>query len=81
MVSDASWPPGEFLSICDLAVTGTLLNEQRFSYKWRSAPFIDSQMHYINETFNRSIRVYTDINYRFILEDFFAKLAINYLTS
>lgn len=78
MASPAKWPPAESLDICDLAVTGVLLDEHEDYYEWREAPFITEDMHYIFEGKNRPIRVYKDFDQRFIMEDFFAKLALNY---
>jgi purine nucleosidase len=72
------WPPGESWVICDIAATGLLLDEHGFSYKMESAPSITPEMKYVHEHTNRPIRVYHDLDSRFILEDFFCKLAISY---
>ena len=55
-----------------------LLDEHEYCYEWQEAPFITEEMHYIFEGLNRPIRVYNDLDQRFIMEDFFAKLALNY---
>lgn len=72
------WPLGESWVICDIAATGLLLDDHKFCYKWESAPYITQDMHYIHELINRPIRVYSHVDSRFVLEDFFSKLAINY---
>ncbi len=73
-----SWPKAESLDICDLTVIGLMLEEHAYSYTWRQAPYIGSDMFYRENHENRPIRVYEDIDGRYILEDFFAKLMINY---
>lgn len=44
-------------------------------WSWRPAPTFDEQMHYLHTGQYRPIRVYDNVNTRFIHEDFFAKLA------
>ena len=73
-----AWPKAESLDICDLTVIGLMLEEHNYSYTWRQAPHIGSDMFYRDNHENRPIRVYEDIDGRYILEDFFAKLMINY---
>ncbi len=72
------WPPAESLDICDLTVIGVLLEEHRYCYTYHQAPFIGDDMYYRTEPSNRPIRVYNELDGRYIVEDFFAKLAINY---
>jgi purine nucleosidase len=72
------WPLGESWVICDIAATGLLLDDHKFSFKWESAPYINQDMQYIHEQKNRPIRVYHNLDSRYILEDFFCKLAITY---
>jgi purine nucleosidase len=43
--------------------------------EWRPAPEFNAEMNYVHTGRNRPIRVYERIDQRFILEDFFAKLA------
>ena len=44
--------------------------------EWRPAPQFNSEMNYVHTGEYRPIKVYTSVDTRFILEDFFAKLAI-----
>ena len=78
MKKNPNWPLPESLDICDLTVIGLLMQEHLGDFEYRMAPFIDQEMFYHNSN-NRPIRVYREINYRYILEDFFAKLNINYV--
>jgi inosine-uridine nucleoside N-ribohydrolase len=72
------WPRPESLDICDLTVIGLLMEEHRYSYTYIPAPYITGEMFYQKNQENRPIRVYEDIDARYILEDFFCKLAIQY---
>ena len=44
-------------------------------FEWRPAPEFNAELNYVHTGRNRPIRVYHAIDQRFILEDFFAKLA------
>lgn len=72
------WPRAESLDICDLAVIGLMMEEHNYCYRWQQAPHIDEDMFYRENPENRPIRVYEDIDGRYIVEDFFSKLKINY---
>jgi inosine-uridine nucleoside N-ribohydrolase len=72
------WPRAESLDICDLTVIGLMMEEHHYCYSWRQAPSIGEDMFYRENHENRPIRVYDDIDGRYILEDFFSKLQINY---
>jgi purine nucleosidase len=72
-----NWPLGESWVICDMAATGLLLDDHKYSCQWQPAPFVTQDMHYIHEQANRPIRVYQDVDTRFIFEDFYAKLALH----
>jgi Inosine-uridine nucleoside N-ribohydrolase len=72
------WPSGECWSLGDSATIGLLLDKQGFGYVEKEAPCFDSDMKYIHDCGNRKIRVYNTVNTRFIMEDFFCKLALNY---
>lgn len=73
------WPHGETWGLGDQAVISVLMEElERVSYEMRPAPIVDKDMNYILETENRPIRVYKDIDVRYTMEDFFAKLALNF---
>ncbi|MEL7658170.1 MAG: nucleoside hydrolase [Bacillota bacterium] len=78
-MADANgWPMTEIFTICDMTVTGLLLNEQRFCYDYISAPVISEDMFYFPRENARPIRVYNNMDVRVILEDLFCKLAILY---
>lgn len=75
------WPHGEIWGLGDQGVISVLMqeNEREDNFEKIPAPQVDIEdMHYILDTKNREIRVYTSIDYRLTLEDFFAKLWINY---
>lgn len=78
MKDHPQWPLPESLDICDLTVIGLLMEEHRYCYTYEKAPFITPEMYYKPLPGNRPIRVYREINARYILEDFFCKMAINY---
>ena len=47
-----------------------------YDYEWLQAPLITDNMTYVKNSQNRPIRVYNRVDNRFILEDFYAKLAL-----
>ena len=72
------WPPGESWVLGDSPAVGLLIDEHRFCYSDRPAPAVDDQMAYVHGRHSHTIRVYESIDSRFILEDFYSKLAIHY---
>jgi inosine-uridine nucleoside N-ribohydrolase len=74
----AGWPYGESWNLGDTPTIGLMLNPHDFSCEWHPAPLFTKDMYYISAPQNRSIRIYKDIDARYTLEDFFAKLALNY---
>ncbi len=75
------WPHGEIWGLGDSPTIGVLLfeREREDVYDVRPAPRIDPETSkYMEGKAGREIRVYKDANARLTLEDFFAKLAINY---
>lgn len=74
------WPHGELWGLGDQGVLAVLMQEQQRydNYQVVKAPRINPDMSYDTNTDNREIRVYTSVDVRLILEDFFCKLAINY---
>jgi len=72
------WPLGESWVLGDSAAIGLLLDEHAFHFDLVSAPHVLSDMKYIHENKNRLIRMYSNIDSRFVLEDFFCKLQINF---
>ena len=72
------WPAAESIDICDETIIGLLMDDHRYRYRYASAPYINSEMYYHECPANRPIRIYEEIDARYILEDLFCKLAINY---
>lgn len=68
--------PVGFRDFGDSPAVGVVLYEDCGEFEWRPAPAIDAQMHYVHTGKNRPIKVYKNINSRFILEDFFALLQL-----
>jgi len=78
---DGPWPRGENWSLGDSPVVGLMLDPHEFFYNIREAPSIDNEMKYHFDGKGRQIRVYHNIDQRFILEDMFAKLKLTYGTN
>ena len=70
----SEWPNGESWSLGDSPVVGLMMDPMICCYDMREAPLIDKNMKYHFNGKGNLIRVYNDINVRFILEDFFMKL-------
>lgn len=60
----------------NLSIVGLMLCDHVFGHEDVPAPIFSNHCVYMNAGTNNTIRVYNDIDHRFILEDFFAKLAI-----
>ncbi len=78
MQNNPGWPLPESLDICDLTVIALLMEEHKYCYTYETAPFITNEMYYRTNKQNRPIRVYTELDGRYVLEDFFCKLSLNY---
>lgn len=75
------WPHGEVWGLGDSAAISVLLEERECtdSYDMIPAPCINLEdLSYITNEKNREIRVYHQVNARLTIQDFYAKLAINY---
>lgn len=75
------WPHGEIWGLGDQGVIAALMQEgeRTDNFHMIPAPQVDPEdMHYILDTDNRKIRVFDYMDVRLTLEDFFAKLQINY---
>ena len=68
-------PEMEYRSLGDSPCIGIIMDSESGKFSWRPAPTFDAQMHYIHTGKYRPIRVYENVNTRFIHEDLFAKLA------
>ena len=64
----------EYRSLGDSPAVGVIMHPGCGAWDWKPAPEFTPSMHYVHTGANRPIRVYNDIDSRFILEDFFAKL-------
>jgi len=65
----------EYRSLGDSPCIGIIMDPESGKFSWRPAPIFDQQMHYLHTGKYRPIRVYENVNTRFIHEDLFAKLA------
>lgn len=66
----------EHRSLGDSPIVGVVMYPESGWSEWRPAPQFNSEMNYVHTGEYRPIKVYTSVDTRFILEDFFAKLAI-----
>lgn len=80
LAENAAWPHGETWCLGDEGVICALLedSERAGGYQLQSAPRFAPDMRYIPGNSGRKIRVYQSMDVRLDLEDFYAKLAINY---
>ncbi len=67
--------PLEHRSLGDSPAIGVMMYPECGQSDYRAAPEFNSSMNYEHTGRNGSVKVYTDIDQRFIHEDFFAKLA------
>ncbi len=73
------WPHGELWGLGDQGTLAVLMEErERVSYDMIQAPTVLPDMIYSFDGHNRPIRVYRTVDSRLVIEDFFAKLAINF---
>lgn len=68
-------PEMEYRSLGDSPCIGIIMDPECGKFAWQPAPTFDQQMHYLHTGQYRPIRVYENVNTRFIHEDLFAKLA------
>lgn len=74
-----AWPHGELWGLGDQGAVAVLMEElERVSYDMIPAPTVLPDGTYRFDGQNRPIRVYKSVDSRMVLEDFFAKLAINF---
>lgn len=72
------WPLGESWTLGDSPAIGLLMDPHEYCYEWLPAPYVTKEMYYVHGQNNRPIRVYKRIDARFILEDFFSKMRLNF---
>lgn len=73
-----TWPEGEMWCLGDQPTVTLLLEANAYDYDVVPAPLFTRDMNYIPCEQNRPIRVFHHVDSRFTLEDFFAKLEINF---
>lgn len=67
--------PIEHRALGDSPAVGVILDPRCGRWSLRLAPEFDASMRYVHTGTHRPIRVYESVDARFVLEDFFAKLA------
>lgn len=76
---DRPWPYGEIWGLGDQGTIAALMEDAgKMNYEMIPAPRVMEDMTYEHGQDNREIRVYKTMEARLTLEDFFAKLAINF---
>jgi len=78
MGNNLVWPRGESWCLGDSPTIGLMMDSQDFYYDWVPAPIVTQDMRFVHGQNNRPIRVYKQVDVRFILEDFFSKMKLNY---
>lgn len=74
----AEWISGECWSLGDSPSVGLALNPGCGWAREDNAPIVDENGYYVGQVENHRIRIYHRIDSRYILEDFFAKLKLNF---
>ena len=69
--------PAEYRVLGDSPAVGVILYGDCGEWEWRPAPEFDAGMHYVHNGKHRPIKVYKNIDARFILEDLYAKLKLH----
>ncbi len=79
MADNRGWPLGETWVLGDSAAVGVLLDPHEYDFTMQKRPRIDKHGRYLHQTgAEKKMRVYHNLDVRFILEDFFAKLRLCY---
>lgn len=74
----AGWTKGESWSLGDSPAVGIAMNPDCGTYVYREAPIFNEDTSVRFDGTGKTIKVYTSVDSRFILEDFIAKLRILY---
>ncbi len=74
----ASWTQGESWSLGDSPAIAIAINPGCGKFHTEPAPFINEDTSSSKKAGNPQIRIYDSVDSRYILEDFFAKLQLNY---
>lgn len=75
---EAGWTKGESWSLGDSPAIAIALNPDCGHYRMIEAPVIDDETRSLYEPGRPVIRLYTDVDSRYVLGDFIAKLQLNY---
>lgn len=78
IIKDVPWPKSEVWVLGDNPSVSLLLDEHEYHYTLRAAPLLNDDLTYAENPGARQIRVYNQVDVRFTLEDFYAKLALAY---
>ena len=78
LADNRGWPLGETWVLGDSAAVGVLLDSHEYDFVPRPRPRIDENGRYLHQADAKKMRVYHDLDVRFVLEDFYAKLRICY---
>ncbi|MCR5113724.1 MAG: nucleoside hydrolase, partial [Acholeplasmatales bacterium] len=70
--------PAEYRVLGDSPAIGIIMYEDAGEWEYKKAPSFNPDMTYNFNNDNRLIKVYKNINSRFILEDLYAKLKLNF---
>lgn len=74
----AAWTAGESWALGDNPSVGVVLDPACGGHREQNAWLIDDQTAYVRELEGRRIRVYHTVDSRYVLEDFFSKLAVTF---
>ncbi len=74
----AFWTPGESWSLGDSPAVAVTLDPSCGRWHEQRARFVNADTTYSTEETGRTVRVYEHVDPRYVLEDFFSKLALNY---
>jgi len=77
-VDDTPYQLGEGWCLGDTASLGLILNPHYYSRELHPAPIFTDDMQYITDTGLPAIEIHQNIDARFLLEDFYCKLALRY---
>lgn len=74
----AGWTAGESWSLGDNPSVAVVIDDCAGRSQWENAWLIDAETNYVEELPGRKIRVFHTMDSRFVLEDLFSKLALNF---
>jgi inosine-uridine nucleoside N-ribohydrolase len=75
----AGWTPGESWSLGDSPAVCVTLDPSCGRFHTQAARFVNPDTTYSDRQTGQFVRLYDTVDSRYVLEDFFAKLAMNYL--